>query len=121
MISNGEYASAIPFLNASLEKFEEIGDQENVAYLYSSLGYAHLSAYETNKAISFYLKGLKIFKDMDNQKGVSEKYISPQQLISPASSENGCITSCDYDRIATITEINDSNNNRIAIYPDRFL
>lgn len=74
LISNGEYSTAIQFLNTSLKQFQELEDSESVAYLYSSLGYAHLSAYETNKAISYYLKSLKLFREQNDENGVSELY-----------------------------------------------
>lgn len=74
LTSNGEYSKAIPFFNIALNKFSEINDITNVAYVYSSLGYAHLSAYETNIAISYYIKSLNLFNDLENEIGISEVY-----------------------------------------------
>ena len=81
LISNGEHAKAIQFLNISLNIFDELRDVNNVAYVYSSLGYAHLAAYETDKAISYYLKSLNLFKELKNENGVSELFIEIGNLF----------------------------------------
>ncbi len=107
LISNGQYATAIQFLNTSLKKFEELNDTENIAYSYSNLGYAHLSAYETNIAISYYLKSLKLFRELNDDNGVSEMYNEIGNLFY--LQKNYKEAKCYFeDALAIMEEIQDS-------------
>lgn len=74
----GDYKSALPFMIGALDnniavdkKFNNTGSKTSVAGSYLNVGNTYMNMGEYKSALEYHLKGLKIFEEIDNKRGIS--------------------------------------------------
>jgi len=74
----GDYKSALPFMISALndniavdKKYNNTGSKTSVAGSYLNIGNTYMNMGEYKSALEYHLKGLKIFEEIDNKRGIS--------------------------------------------------
>jgi len=71
---NNNYERAISNFQNAILIFEELQDLKKTASINNFIGYCYINLYAEDKAIEYYLKSLKVYKELNDETGIAMNY-----------------------------------------------